>query len=90
MPQVPFPHVITMPKQAYGRLKIDGPYARIVSDRLAVGDELEFLCAIGKDLQQKKMKVSAIIKERPAKGDWSAWPVHPTYYKCEFDFSEPA
>lgn len=87
--QVRFPHVLTEPKQAVRACGGQGEYARIVTDKLAVGQEFTFTIPNGKDFKTQRFKVANIVAERPAKGDWSQWNIHPTYYECEMEFTEP-
>src|SRR5690348_7010998 len=68
---IPFPHVLTEPTWR------NDQRLRIVSDiHLTQGNVV--YCPDRK----KNYLIEFVTSFRPARGDWSAYPEHPTYYEC--------
>lgn len=68
---VPFPHILETPSwRNNGKM-------RVVSD-IPVDPGNVLICA------DRKMAylVEFVTGQRPARGDWSGYPAHPTYYEC--------
>lgn len=68
---IPFPHILETPSW-----RNDGKM-RVVSDiPIKPGNRLS--CAVRK----QSYEIQFVTDQRPARGDWSAYPVHPVYYEC--------
>lgn len=70
--QEPFPHVLQRAS------KENNWTLRFVTDE-KVSDTIKEPMTIGGFISHK---VGRITLARPAKGDWSKWPKHPTYYEA--------
>lgn len=74
--QEPFPHILTRPDSNRGLL-------RFVTDQ-PVGATIEELDNFGR--HYNIFQVDTLKEIREAKGDWTNWPKHPTYYEGEGRF----
>jgi hypothetical protein len=68
---IPFPHFLEVPCWR------NDHKMRVVSD-VAIKPGNVLYCPIHK----MNFQVEFITAARPARGDWSAYPKHPTYYEC--------
>jgi hypothetical protein len=67
---IPFPHILTEPTRNDHKM-------RVVSDtKIKPGNVL--YCVTSKT----NYLIEFVTELRPARGDWSAYPNHPTYYEC--------
>lgn len=80
MPKVPFPHVLS------SRIELGNGIIRIVTDKdieseITQYDTRESNAKTGK-LEEVYWvyRFTEIKEKRPARGDWSNWDRHPTYY----------
>jgi len=79
--KVPFPHILTEPKQSNGFL------FRFVTDNFSDNRIIEKVRTQNNpktDLMESVYNVfemEAIEERRKAKGDWSKWDKHPEYFK---------
>jgi len=63
-----FPQVLQAVSPIYGLPR--GDHFRIVSDSVKIGDEFSFNTKSGKDIKSTTFRVSEIITQRPARGNW--------------------
>jgi hypothetical protein len=85
MKQIPFPHILTYPSER------NENRFRVVSDQeLVVGDRCfeAYQKMLNKKTELMEMTFTPYIiieinEQRKARGDWSKWPAHPTYYDCK-------
>lgn len=75
MPQISFPHGLQKPQLINDYIGI------IVTDKLDQNSVFSFR-VFG---DNKFWSISEILEQREAKGDWSNWEVHPTFYKCKMN-----
>jgi len=90
MPQEPFPHILTFPKDfsiMEGKKKVSvmqreltSNPQRVVSPSLKEGDIIPLNVVHPHGI---RFKITKIVSCRPAKGDWSKWPKHPNHYEVE-------
>lgn len=81
MPKIPFPHILTYPKD--NSFPPRGPIVRIVSPEDMLGYEFNITVMKGKDVRYARHKVTEVLSKRKARGDWSEWEKHPDYYECK-------
>ena len=79
MPQVPFPHVLTFPKN--NSHPPTGDIVRVVTDAPISDFLLETTVLFGQDIRYATFVSDVVLLKRPAKGNWSNWKKHPTYYE---------
>lgn len=73
-----FPHVLIAPSQ------LNNNTANIVSDESPVGHIFLVTKTGPKDKTiTVSYRVDEILEQRPARGNWKRWPVHPNWYKVK-------
>lgn len=80
MPKIPFPHILTYP--ANNSFPPRGKVVRIVHDEDVANLKIQTTVTFGKDIRYATFAVFDILNQRLARGDWSAWEKHPTYFEC--------
>lgn len=83
MPKIPFPHVLTFPKNNWFPPK--GETVRLVSDQKPEDIQFSTSIAIKGDAAVGTFKIKEVLNSRPARGDWSKWDKAPTYYECSVE-----
>lgn len=69
--QEPFPHVLSY---SNGVIRVVTPI------EISKGDTISELTLTG--VNGQPFKIDHILLKREAKGDWTNWPSHPTYYEA--------
>lgn len=82
MPHVPFPHILSSKTEvAHGVLRIVSDAEGVENDTIV---QLDGLQQNPKTFRLEGVynvwKFTVVKERRPARGDWSGWPKHPTYY----------
>lgn len=88
MSQIPFPHLLTIPKFS------NNHQFRFVQITPAQVDDLVFEAKDRRwnpktetiELVYDCYLVKEIIEQRPARGDWTAYEAWPTYYHCRGEY----
>lgn len=84
MPQVPFPHVLS------SDLELGRGVIRIVTPEVMGGGKMQVQEKDGLQMNKKTQNMEMVFniylfdsidEQRPARGDWSNWELHPTFYK---------
>lgn len=79
---VPFPHVLSSKIEAsQGILRLVSDTADVETDTIVQYDGVQQNPkTVNLEPVYNIWKFTEIKERRPAKGDWSGWPSHPTYY----------
>ncbi len=81
MQREPFPHILWVQNNINSPYFPKREFTDIVTPKLQVGDTVTIEIKMGGEYKYLEYKVSEIIEEYKAKGNWTNWGVHPNFYK---------